>query len=237
MGSLLLSLTPLALGALMSPLAVVAVVVVLLSRRPGANGVALLMGWLVGIVLVLVVGFFLAAALAGRQRSDPPLWVELLRVVIGVVLIGAGVVVWRRKQAAIRQMAHAQRPADVVAAAPQLPGFLKSVAEFQPGRCLLLGAALFVVNPVDFACALGAGVDIAVADVPTPSAVVATLLFIVVAILPIAVPVGVYLVQGQAADPFLNRLRQWIANNTTALNAGMLVLIGVIQLVKGLKGL
>ncbi len=237
MGELLLLLTPLAVGALLSPLAVVAVVVVLLSSRPGPNGVALLVGWFLGVVLVLGLGLALAAGLAGRQKSDPPLWVEVLRIVIGVVLILSGIVVWRRKQAAVREMAAATRPAEVVAAAPQLPSFLKSLAEFQPGRCLLLGVALFVINPVDFACGFGAGVDIGAADVSTGEAVVAAVLFILVACVPIAIPVGVCLAQGKAADPFLNRLRTWIAENTTALNAGMLLVIGIIQLIKGVKGL
>ena len=53
MGSLLLQQIPLALGIIMSPLAVVAVVAVLFSERARINSIAYLIGWYLGIVVAL----------------------------------------------------------------------------------------------------------------------------------------------------------------------------------------
>jgi len=54
---------------------------------------------------------------------------------------------------------------------------------------------------------------------------------------PIAAPVFYTLVKGEAADPLLERVRSWIAGHTSVLNAGLLVLIGAMQLQKALSAL
>lgn len=237
MGELILALIPVALGVVLSPLAIMALVAVLLSRKARANGIAYLIGWFVGLAGLVALCLWLFRLFEVHELSEPPLWVPVVRLVLGLFLTGAAVWVYRKGRAHIVQMAAASSPEDVVAASPQLPGWLHSVESFRPGRTLLLGWGLFVLNPVDASCAVIAALDISLADVSTSAGVWVAAIFVVVGTLPIAVPVVYVVVRGAAAQPLLDRVRAWIAGNTHVLNAALLLVIGALQLEKGIAAL
>lgn len=235
MGDLILGLVPLLFGILLSPLALMALIAVLVSSRARVGGIAFALGWLAGIALVLTVAFLVFGALQVRALREPPLWVPILRLVLGLLLVGAAIVVYRRGRARIAQMAEARSPRDVAAAAPQLPGWLQQVETFRPVRTFFLGLGLFVVNPVDASCAIIAALDARVAAVATGPAVVVLVVFGLVGSLSIVLPVLLVVVRGTAAEPLLARTRSWVAGNTHVLNAALLLVIGALQLQKALS--
>ena len=166
MGSLLLSLIPTALGIFLSPLAVVAVIAVLVSARARLNSLAFLTGRLVGITVAVVGGYLLLLAFNVQQRRDPSSWLILLHLLLAVVLlIGAGYVLLRGRQR-VREMAAAKTPAEVAEAAPQLPGWLQSIDRFTPTRTLAMGLGLFLFNPIDLSCAIAGALTIALSGAP-----------------------------------------------------------------------
>ncbi|OJX80365.1 GAP family protein [Leifsonia sp. 71-9] len=235
MGDLILGLVPLLFGILLSPLALMALIAVLVSPRARVGGIAFALGWLAGIALVLAVAFLVFGALQVRALREPPLWVPILRLLLGLLLVGAAVVVYRRGRARIVQMAQARSPRDVAAAAPQLPGWLQQVETFRPVRTFFLGLGLFVVNPVDASCAIIAALDARLAGVATAQAVVVLVVFGLVGSLSIVLPVLLVVVRGTAAEPLLARTRTWVAGNTHVLNAALLLVIGALQLQKALS--
>ena len=238
MGSLLLSLVPFAVGAALTPLAIIAVVVVLLSRHARANGPAFLVGWAGAVVVILLVGRWLAALLDVGPHRTPPDWVAYVRLVIGLVLVVSAAWIWRRADRHVQQMAAARGPAEVVAAAPQLPGLLRSVETFRPLRCLLLGAALVLTStrwtwPASSERRWRSAWP--TSRRPEPSSPVCCSS-------PAArrrwgFPVALYLARPHAAQRPLEAVRNWIAGNTRTLNAGLLLLIGLLQIVKGVMAL
>jgi len=236
-GELIVSLLPLVLGVVMSPLAIMALVAVLVSKRARANGTAYLIGWAAALIATLGISYLVFGFLELHQQQAPPLWAAVVRLVIAVLLILGAVYVYRRGRDRTRQMAQAVTPSDVVAAAPQLPGWLRAVDQFTPARSLLLGFGIFALNPVDVSCAVLAMLDVRAAQVSPEAAATVIVVFAVVGILPIAAPVFYTLVKGPAADPLLERVRAWIAGHTSVLNAGLLVFIGAMQLQKALSAL
>ncbi|KRD51814.1 GAP family protein [Microbacterium sp. Root280D1] len=236
MGELLVTLIPVALGVVLSPLAIMALVAVLLSRRASANGIAFLIGWVVGLAGLLTLALWLFTVFEVHGLREPPLWVPILRLLIGLFLAGAAVWVYRKGSARIRQMAAASSPQQVVAAAPQLPGWLHAVETFRPVRTGFLGLALFVLNPVDASCAIIAALDISLAQVGDDAVWVA-LAFVVVGTLPIAMPVFYVAIRGERSQPLLDSARRWVAGNTHVMNAALLLVIGALQLQKGISGL
>lgn len=238
MGDVVLDLIPLALGVVLSPLAIVALVAVLVSDRGRVNGVAFLLGWLGGLsVLIAFFGaVFSTVTVAAPAASRPP-WVALVRVVLGIVLITFGALIYRRGRQHLEQMKAARKFGEVVTAAPQLPGWLKSVEHFRAGRTFLLGVGLFVLNPVDASCTILAAMSIWTAAIPVSTAQLISVVFVAVGSLPIAVPVGYVVVRGESAGPVLHRLRDWIAGNSHVLNAGLLLMVGAMQLQNGLSAL
>jgi hypothetical protein len=213
-----------------------ALVAVLLSARGRENGTAFLLGWAVGVVGVLALSFVLLDALQVHERRTPPLWVPVVRTLLAAGLIVGAVLVVRHGRERVRAMAAARTLQDVVVAAPQLPGWLQRVDTFTPGRTFALGIGIFALNPVDASCAFLAAMDIRLADLSTPVSALATGVFAVLAVVPIAVPVLVAAAQGERAAPFLARLRTWIAGHTSLLNAALLLVIAALQLQKAVSG-
>ena len=237
MGELILALVPVALGVVLSPLAIMALVAVLLSRDARMNGITYLIGWFLGLGGLMTLCLWLFPLLAVHELGEPPLWVPIVRVLLGWFLIGSAVWVYRKGRAHIAQMAAASSPREVVAASPQLPGWLHSVESFRPGRTLLLGLGLFVLNPVDASCAILAALDISLSDVDRSSGLWVAVVFVIIGTLPIALPVLYVVVRGADAQPLLDRVRTWIAGNTHVLNAALLLVIGALQLEKGISAL
>ncbi|WP_029258456.1 MULTISPECIES: GAP family protein [unclassified Microbacterium] len=237
MGELILALVPVALGVVLSPLAIMALVAVLLSRDARMNGITYLIGWFLGLGGLMTLCLWLFPLLAVHELGEPPLWVPIVRVLLGLFLIGSAVWVYRKGRAHIAQMAAASSPREVVAASPQLPGWLHSVESFRPGRTLLLGLGLFVLNPVDASCAILAALDISLSDVDRSTGLWVAVVFVVIGTLPIALPVLYVVVRGADAQPLLDRVRTWIAGNTHVLNAALLLVIGALQLEKGISAL
>lgn len=237
MGELVLALLPLALGVVLSPLAIMALVAVLLSKNARANGTMFMIGWAAAVVVVLSLSFAIFTVLEVHERSAPPLWVPVVRLVLGAGLIVAAVFVLRRGRVKAQQMAAALTPGDVAAAAPQLPGWLHAVETFTPRRSLVLGFGIFVLNPVDASCAILAALDLRLAPLPGVQLFVVAVVFAVLGILPIAAPVIFTLVQGAAAKPLLDRTREWIAGHTSLLNALLLMIIALLQIQKGVSAI
>lgn len=88
MGDLIVQLIPVAIGVVLSPLAIMALVAVLLSRLARVNGIAFLLGWAVGIVAVLALSMWIFSALQIRSLLEPPLWVAVVRLLLGLLLVG-----------------------------------------------------------------------------------------------------------------------------------------------------
>lgn len=235
MGDLIVALLPLALGIVMSPLAIMALVAVLLSERARKNGVAFFLGWTLAVAISLGVSFAVFGFLEIHERSVPPLWVPVVRLAIGALLLIGAVWIYRKGAAHATAMAAAQSPTEVAEAAPQLPGWLQKVGSFTPGRSFALGLGIFILNPVDASCAVLASLDVRLADLDPGSNAVALIGFGIIGVLPIGIPVLLLLARGEKATPVLTRIRSWIATHTSVLNAALVVVIAGLQIQKAVS--
>ena len=237
MGLLLLSLIPPALGIVLSPLAVLAVIAVLLSERARLNSLAFLIGRVTGITVAVAGGYLVLRALDVQAKPQQALWLVLLHFLLALVLlVGAGYVLLRGRQRG-REMAAARTPAEVAEAAPQLPGWLQSVDRFTPARTLAMGLGLFLLNPIDVSCAVIGALTVVLSGISTTAQVAVLAVFIAVGSISVAIPVIILQIRGDAAKDSLERMRAWIAGNPHVLKAALLVVIAIMQLSKGLESL
>jgi threonine/homoserine/homoserine lactone efflux protein len=97
--------------------------------------------------------------------------------------------------------------------------------------------ALAVVNPkVLFICA-AAGLAIGTEGIGSPRAWLAVAYFVAIAASSVALPVLAYAVSGDRLDAALSRLKDWMERHNAALMAGILVVIGLLVLYKGIHAL
>ena len=152
--------------------------------------------------------------------NKPPGWASWLRVVIGAALIVFGVYRWLTRKRS-----------------EHTPRWLQSMSKLTPRRAAATAAVLTVVNPkVLFICA-AAGLAIGTAGLGYTGVWVAELWYVVVAASTVAIPILAYAVSGDRLDAPMTRLKDWMERRHAVLIAGILIVIGLLVLYKGIHGL
>lgn len=215
---------PVAVGILISPMPIVAVVLMLLTPRARVNAAAFLLGWVIGIavagaVLVLVAG----AAGAADDDGDPPTWAAVLKLVLGVLLLLLAAQNWRK------------RPRG--GAEPPAPGWMRAIDGFTPVKAFGLAVLLGVVNPKNLLLIVSGAAAIAAATTSTGARLGALAVFVVVASLGVAAPLVVYLATGPRAASLLEELKTWMVQHNAAIMAVLLLVIGAKMLGDGIAAL
>ena len=215
---MLTELIPLALVVALSPLSIIPAVLVLHTPRPRSTGLAFLAGWLIGLAVLTAVFIEVSSLLGGLDK--PPPWASWVRIIVGAALIVFGLYRWLTR----KRSAHT-------------PGWMQSVAKLTPARAALAAMALTIVNPkVLFICA-AAGLAIGTAGLGSAHAWVAEAWYVAVAASTVAIPILAYAVSGDRLDEPLRRLKDWMERQHATLVAGILVVIGLLVLYKGIHGL
>jgi hypothetical protein len=214
---------PFAVGVAISPVPIIAVILVLFSARARANGPAFLAGWVAGLAVVCTVVYSIADAgdvSTDAGASDATSWVKLA---LGLVLLLAAARRWRH------------RPAP--GANEPMPRWMAAIDGFTPGRAFAIGAMLSAVNPKNLVLTIGAAANVAQAGVSATDAAVALGVFVVLASLGIAVPVLLSLSGGERVAHVLDGWKAWLSAHNAAVMAVLLLVFGVVLVSQGLRGL
>ena len=213
---------PVAVGVMVSPLPVVAVVLMLLSGKARANAFAFVLTWFVAIALLTGVVAFLAGTSSGTEEQ-PATWVSAVKIVLGAGLLFLSVKNWR------------ERPGE--GEEPPAPTWMSAIDGFTPVKSAGLSVVLADVNPKNLLLVLSGGAAIASAAGGSTSAkVTATLVFAVVASVGVATPLVIYLALGDRAGAVLQSLRTWLVHNNTAIMAVLLLVLGAKMVGDGISG-
>src|SRR3954451_20099646 len=96
MGTVLGDLLPLTVGVAVSPVPIIAVILMLLAPRAGAASVAFATGWVVGIAVVTVVALLLAGGTdVADDDAGPSTGASWVKLLLGLALLAVGVKQWR----------------------------------------------------------------------------------------------------------------------------------------------
>jgi hypothetical protein len=212
-----------AVGVAISPAAIIAVILMLFSRRARVNGPLFLLGWVVALgVLVTVVYAISDQSNAGTSNtsSDSVSW---LKIGLGLSFLLLARREWRK------------RPAPGVE--PEMPKWMARVDALTPVEALGLGVLLGGLNPKNLALSIGAAAGLAQLGLSTPDAVVSLVVFVAVGSLSIAGPVIYCLLGGEKAATELNQLKDWLGRHNDAVMAILFLVFGVALIAKGLEPL
>jgi threonine/homoserine/homoserine lactone efflux protein len=222
MGTVIGDLLPLAIGVAISPVPIIAVILMLLSPRPGPTSVGFLLGWITGIVVVTTVVLLLVGQ-ASNTDSGPSTVSSVIKLVLGALLV----------LIAVRQWRHRPREGDTAT----MPKWMSAIDSFSSVKAAGLGALLSGINPKNLIMCLGAGTTIGAGHLSAGGNVVAVAIFTVLASCTIAVPVIVYLSARERMAAPLTSLRTWLTANNAAVMAVLVLVIGVALIGKGIGGL
>jgi threonine/homoserine/homoserine lactone efflux protein len=203
---------PEAVGVALSPVPIIAVILMLVTPGARTNGPAFVVGWLVGLAVVGVVVLALASPADANDGGKPATWVDVLKLVLGLLLVLVALRQWRGRP-------HGNEEAAV-------PKWMGAIERFTPPKSAGAGAVLSAANPKNLLLAVAAGAAIAQTGISGGEQAAAYAVFAVVATAGVAAPVVIYFALGDRAGPILDGLEGWMSRNNAVIMAVLCLVIG-----------
>jgi threonine/homoserine/homoserine lactone efflux protein len=95
MGQAIGQVLSLGVGVALSPVPIIAVVLMLGTPRGRANGSAFVLGWILGLAIVGTIVLLVASGANASEGGEPATWVGIVELVLGAALLGLAVRQWR----------------------------------------------------------------------------------------------------------------------------------------------
>ncbi|MEV0180124.1 GAP family protein [Streptomyces sp. NPDC050625] len=220
MGEVLGDVLGLAAGVAVSPLPIIAIIIVLATPRGRVNGLVFALGWLVGLSALGAVMLAIGSHGNSTSHGQPADWVGALKLALGVALVLFAARMWRH------------RPTDVTQA--QLPKWMSALDRFTPVKVFLLALLLSAGNLKNAPLTIAAAASISASGLPVAEQIVTLAIFIVIASLGLLIPLGVFLVMGERAKSMLGNWKEWAARHNTAVMAVLFFVFGLKLLGDGI---
>lgn len=212
-----------AVGVAISPVPIIAVILMLFSQRANVNGPMFMVGWAVALAAIGAVSYLLADQAGASTDEAAAETLAVGKIVLGVLLLLLGVRNWRHRPA----------PGEV----PDPPKWMAGIDGLAPGKALGMGLLLAAANPKNLMLSVAAGTTLASLGLSTGDAVWSLVVFVAVASLTIAGPVVYHLVGGEKARSQLDELKDWLGVHNSAVMAVLFLVLGVDLIAKGLPPL
>lgn len=212
-------LTP-ALGIAISPIPIIAAILMLLSPRARVTSVGFLLGWVVGIVVAVTVFTLLSSILPATDPNASKPVQGVIQLVLGVLLFLLAFGQWRKRPKAGEE--------------PVLPKWMQAIDKVSFPVAFGLGFLLSALNPKNLIMAAGAGTDIGAAALGAGEIIVVVAIFTVIAASTVLVPVVGYLVAADRLRGALDALRVWLAKENAVIMTVLLAVIGMSMIGKGI---
>lgn len=214
---------PLAIVVTVSPINIVAAILLLFTKRPILHASCYFAGFVVGVAGVLGALTAIASAADLSTHSERSRGASALLLALGVVLLVVAVHKFRSRPSAGQS-------------APT-PAWMQGIAGFGPGKSLLIGFTVGAANPKNIAVGLASAITIASAGLSAAQSVGVVAVYTVVACLGVATPIVAMLILGDGADEVLSGWQSWLDRHNTAMMAVIYLIFGVILVGKGIGGI
>ena len=210
MGSVIGEVLPVAVAVAVSPVPVIAVILMLFTPEARRNSVAFLLGWLLG--LIVVGSIVLIAGDVASDDSGESTVSGVVKLVFGLLFLVLAVRSWRSRPKAGED--------------PEMPGWMAAIDGFGAVKSAGIAALLSGLNPKNLALTAAGAATIAAAGLTTGEEIGAFAVFVTIASTTVAAPVLVYLIMGDRVQGGLNSLKEWLLANNNTVMAVLLVVLG-----------
>jgi threonine/homoserine/homoserine lactone efflux protein len=212
MGRAIGDILPMAVGVALSPVPIIAIVLMLGTPRARSNGPAFALGWLIGLSIAGGIVLSLASGRAEDDGDGPATWVSVVKLVFGVLFVLIATRTWRGRP----------RGGDEAA----MPKWMRAIDTFGTGKSLAAGVVLSGLNPKNLALTIAAAAAIAATGISTGEEIGTLVVFILLGSLSILAPLGIYFAMGARAATVLGALKNWMARHNAAIMTVLLLVLG-----------
>lgn len=212
-----------AVGVAISPVPIIAVILILFSKKARGNGLAFLAGWVLALCIICTVVMLIGGASDIGTSSGPSKGAAVFRIVLGVLLLFAAFRQWRK------------RPRE--GEEPAMPKWMAGIEDFTAVRSFVIAVALSGLNPKNLILTIAAAMAVSQANLSTAESLVPLAVFVVIASSTVGLAVLVYLLGGEKAERVLTSWKAWLTHNNATVMAVLFLVFGAVVIGKGITGL
>ena len=208
---------PQAMAIALSPVPMVCIVLVLMSRRPVRAGLSFAVGWIGALAIAVGLVAWLTDTVAEKNAEAARDGVDLVQLAVGVLFAVLAVRYWRK------------RPEPGVP--PPRPAIVDRIATLSAPALVLTGAAAALANLKNLPLVVSAGSYIGGAGLAPGSTVIAAAIFVIAASLTVLTPLLAVAIMGPAKSaPTLKSLETWLLANLNTITVILLAVLATVMI-------
>ncbi|KRE23145.1 GAP family protein [Agromyces sp. Soil535] len=213
---------PIAVAVAISSVPIMATVLILLSPKGRRTALPFLIGWVLGMAVIVTLCTLGAQAIpAPRSDRRPATAIAIAEILVGIGLVVVAIVEWRRAR---------RHPSDA------LPKWLASVDKLGPWSAFGIAFALNF-RPKGLLLAIAAGLAIRAGNLSVGESAIVIGIYTIIGASSVGVPVILALVDPKGMQPRLLDMKEWIMRNHGTVTALIVLIIGVVIIGAGLANL
>jgi hypothetical protein len=215
--SLIASILPHAVTVALSPLPIVAIILLLLSNRAKLNSLIFLIGWI--IALFINVGAFMVIfdhPLDSSKGVSPVLFYVYL--ILGLFFLAVAMKEWKMMPKADES--------------PKTPKWMKAIDNMSPVMAFVLAFGFALVNAKNTVVNIAAGVQIGQSTSSGVESVTVLIVYVFVASLSIIIPVVAFLIMGNKLNRRLESLKEWFLYHNASILFVLFLVMGFVLISK-----
>jgi hypothetical protein len=210
-------------GIALSPIPIIAVVLMLTSHRAKVNGPAFVAGWLLGLGIVGAIVLSLAGPAGASKSGSPAAWVSWIKIVLGVLLLLVAARQFRSRPHGDEQ--------------PHMPKWMTTIDKTTPVAAVGLAAVMSGANPKNLLLAVAGAAAIAGTGISGGEQAIAYLIFVLIATLGVGIPVGIYFAMGARSETLLAGLKDWMSAHNAVIMSVLCLVIAAKLIGDAITGL
>lgn len=209
-----------AIGLALSPLPLIAIFMLLMTPHAKQNGIAFLVGWFFGIILICLSVILIPDSINTTWKTANTS--GNMQVVFGILMFVGAILVKQK----------GSKRKDPI----KVPKIFKSIDKFGVKRSLSLGFLLSSLNIKNLALAVAGAIQIkTVINGSYFESFTTIVLFSIISSLTIITPVCIYIFSQEKMDRLFMNWRNWLIRNQSLILVFVLVFFGGILIYLGLK--
>lgn len=222
MGQAIGDLLPSAIAVALSPVPIIAVILILGTPKARSNGPAFALGWVLGLIIVSVIVLVVAGG-SDDPDSGSSTAVDVVTLLFGAVFLLLALKQWQGRP----------KPGQEAT----MPEWMGTIDGLAPRKSFVLGAALSGANPKNLVLTMAAAGSIAQAGLSTGESAVAIGVFVVLGSLTVAGSVLFFVFGGDRATGPLASIKDFMAQHNAVIMMVVLLVLGAKLIGNGIAGL
>lgn len=214
-----IEMIPIALGIAISPIPVIAVIVMLFSARAKSNSIAFTSAWFLTIALVGAGIMLIASGQEIITSDEGDGGLQWVKIILGILLL------------LMAAKNFQSRP--IKGEKPEMPTWLVKVEAFTPVKSGGLAVLLSAINPKNLALIIAGALIFAQSEQIDNTTWINLGIFVIIASFTVVAPVLYYFIAGNKAEKTLTTWKEWLSQNNAMVMFWLLLIVGAILLAEG----